>query len=49
MDIQPAQKLAWDNKTAWGSNSTDVPMKFCLHHGEITEAFDAPQGQVACG
>ena len=41
MDIRSAQKLAWDNKTAKGFNTTDVPMEFCLLHGEIAEAFDA--------
>ena len=41
MDIRSAQKLAWDNKTAKGFNTTDVPLEFCLLNGEIAEAFDA--------
>ena len=41
MDIRSAQKLAWDNKTAKGFNTTDVPMEFCLLNGEVAEAFDA--------
>jgi hypothetical protein len=43
VDIRSAQQSAWDNKTARGFNTTDVPMKFRLLHGEITEAFDAPR------
>jgi len=41
VDIRSAQKLAWDNKTAKGFNTTDVPLEFCLLSGEIAEAFDA--------
>ena len=41
MDIRSAQKLAWNNKTAKGFNTTDVPLEFCLLNGEIAEAFDA--------
>ena len=41
MDIQSGQKLAWENKVAKGFNTTDVPLEFCLLHGEVAEAFDA--------
>jgi NTP pyrophosphatase (non-canonical NTP hydrolase) len=41
VDIRSAQKLAWDNKTAKGFNTTDIPLEFCLLNGEIAEAFDA--------
>lgn len=41
MDIRSAQKLAWENKTAKGFNTTDVPLEFCLLQGEISEAFQA--------
>src|SRR5216683_7699948 len=41
VDIRSAQKLAWDNKTAKGFNTTDVPLEFCLLSGEVAEAFDA--------
>ena len=41
MDIRSGQRLAWENKTAKGFNTTDVPPEFCLLQGEIAEAFDA--------
>ena len=41
MQIRSAQKLAWENKVAKGFNTTNVPLEFCLLHGEIAEAFDA--------
>jgi NTP pyrophosphatase (non-canonical NTP hydrolase) len=41
VEIRSAQQRAWGNKTAKGFNTTDVPMEFCLLHGEISEAFDA--------
>jgi NTP pyrophosphatase (non-canonical NTP hydrolase) len=41
VDIRSGQKLAWENKTAKGFNTTDVPLEFCLLHGEMAEAFDA--------
>jgi NTP pyrophosphatase (non-canonical NTP hydrolase) len=41
MDIQSGQKLVWENKVAKGFNTTDVPIEFCLLHGEAAEAFDA--------
>ncbi len=41
MDIRSAQRLVWDNKTAKGFNTTDIPMEFCLLNGEVAEAFDA--------
>ena len=41
MEIRSAQKLAWANKVAKGFNTTDVPLEFCLLHGEIAEAFEA--------
>ena len=41
MDIRSGQKLAWENKTAKGFNTTDVPLEFCLLQGEVAEAFDA--------
>ena len=41
MDIESGQKLVWENKVAKGFNITDVPLEFCLLHGEVAEAFDA--------
>jgi hypothetical protein len=41
VDIRAGQKLAWENKLAKGFNTTDVPLEFCLLHGEVAEAFDA--------
>jgi NTP pyrophosphatase (non-canonical NTP hydrolase) len=41
MDIRSAQKLAWENKTAKGFNTTDVPLEFGLLTAEIGEAFTA--------
>ena len=41
MDIRSGQRLAWDNKVAKGFNTTDVPLEFCLLHGEVAEAFEA--------
>ncbi len=41
MNIRSGQKLAWQNKVAKGFNTTDVPLEFCLLHGEIAVAFDA--------
>jgi hypothetical protein len=41
MDIESGQKLVWENKVAKGFNITDVPVEFCLLHGEVAEAFDA--------
>ncbi len=41
MDIQLAQKLAWENKIAKGFNTTDVPLEFGLLTAEIGEAFTA--------
>jgi len=41
VDIQFAQKLAWENKTAKGFNTTDVPLEFGLLTAEIGEAFTA--------
>ncbi len=41
MGIQLAQKLAWENKTAKGFNTTDVPLEFGLLTAEIGEAFTA--------
>jgi len=41
VDIRSAQKMAWQDKLAKGSNTTDIPLEFCLLQGEIAEAFDA--------
>jgi len=41
MDIRSGQRLAWDNKVAKEFNTTDVPLEFCLLHGEVAEAFEA--------
>jgi MazG-like family len=41
VDIRLGQKLAWENKTSKGFNTTDVPLEFCLLQGEVAEAFDA--------
>lgn len=41
MDLNVAQKLAWQNKVAKGFNTNDVPLEFCLLSGEVAEAFDA--------
>ncbi len=49
MDIQLAQKLAWENKTAKGFNTTDVPLEFGLLTAEIGEAFTAWRKGLRCG
>jgi NTP pyrophosphatase (non-canonical NTP hydrolase) len=50
VDIRSGQKLAWENKTAKGFNTTDVPLEFCLLQGEVAEAFDAwRKGQDSTG
>ncbi|MEU9126148.1 MazG-like family protein [Streptomyces sp. NPDC048506] len=41
MEIRTAQKLAWENKTEKGFNTTDVPLEFGLLNAEIGEAFTA--------
>ena len=41
VDVRSAQKLIVENKRVKGFNTTDVPLEFCLLHGEIAEAFDA--------
>jgi NTP pyrophosphatase (non-canonical NTP hydrolase) len=41
VEIRSAQKLAWENKTAKGFNTTDVPLEFGLLTAEIGEAFTA--------
>jgi predicted house-cleaning noncanonical NTP pyrophosphatase (MazG superfamily) len=41
MDIRLAQKIAWGNKQAKGSNMTDVSLEFCLLGKEVADAFDA--------
>ena len=41
MEIRSAQKLAWENKTAKGFNTTDVPLEFGLLTAELGEAFTA--------
>ncbi len=41
MDIQLAQRLAWENKCAKGFNTIDVPLEFGLLTAEIGEAFTA--------
>ena len=41
MDIRSGQRLAWDNKVAKGFSTTDVPLEFCLLHGEVAEVFEA--------
>jgi len=41
LEIRSAQQLAWANKIAQEFNTTDVPLEFCLVHGELAEAFDA--------
>jgi hypothetical protein len=41
VDIRSGQRLTWENKTAKGFNTTDVPLEFCLLQGEVAEAFDA--------
>ena len=41
MDTRSAQKRAWQNKVPNGSNTSDIPLEFCLLQGEIAEAFDA--------
>ena len=50
MDIRLGQKLAWENKTSKGFNTTDVPLEFCLLQGEVAEAFDAwRKGRASAG
>jgi NTP pyrophosphatase (non-canonical NTP hydrolase) len=41
LEIRDAQKLAWENKTAKGFNTTDVALEFGLLTAEIGEAFTA--------
>lgn len=41
MEIGSAQKLAWENKTLKGFNTTDVALEFGLLTAEIGEAFTA--------
>lgn len=41
MEIRSAQKLAWENKTAKGFNTTDVALEFGLLNAETGEAFTA--------
>lgn len=41
MEIATAQKLAWENKTLKGFNTTDVPLEFGLLTAEVGEAFTA--------
>jgi NTP pyrophosphatase (non-canonical NTP hydrolase) len=41
VDTRSAQKRAWQNKVPNGSNTSDIPLEFCLLQGEIAEAFDA--------
>ncbi|WP_031520591.1 MazG-like family protein [Streptomyces sp. NRRL F-5123] len=41
MDIAEAQKLAWENKSAKGFNTTDVALEFGLLTAEVGEAFTA--------
>jgi NTP pyrophosphatase (non-canonical NTP hydrolase) len=41
VEIQSAQKLAWENKHAKGFNTTDVALEFGLLTAEVGEAFTA--------
>ncbi|MBP2400724.1 MazG-like family protein [Streptomyces syringium] len=41
MDIRSAQKLAWENKTEKGFNTTNTPLEFGLLTAEVSEAFTA--------
>ncbi|MFB7938270.1 MazG-like family protein [Streptomyces sp. NPDC056049] len=41
MEIRAAQKLAWENKTLKGFNTTDVALEFGLLTAEVGEAFTA--------
>lgn len=41
MELKELQKQVYQNKVEKGFNVTDIPMEFCLTHGELTEAFDA--------
>jgi NTP pyrophosphatase (non-canonical NTP hydrolase) len=41
VEIQSAQKLAWENKQAKGFNTTDVALEFGLLTAEVGEAFTA--------
>ncbi|MFJ9795455.1 MazG-like family protein [Streptomyces sp. NPDC101145] len=41
MEIGAAQKLAWENKTLKGFNTTDVALEFGLLTAEVGEAFTA--------
>lgn len=41
VDIRSAQKLAWENKTTKGFNTSDVPLEFGLLTAEVGEAFTA--------
>ena len=39
MDIRSGQELTWENKLAKRSNTTNIPLEFCLLQAEIAEAF----------
>lgn len=41
LEIGSAQKLAWENKTLKGFNTTDVALEFGLLTAEVGEAFTA--------
>lgn len=41
MDIKQMQKRVYDNKINHGFNVSDIPLEFCLIHGELSEAFEA--------
>lgn len=41
MEIGTAQKLAWENKTLKGFNTTDTALEFGLLTAEVGEAFTA--------
>ncbi|MFJ6565942.1 MazG-like family protein [Streptomyces sp. NPDC091292] len=41
MEIGDAQKLAWENKTHKGFNTSDVALEFGLLTAEVGEAFTA--------
>ena len=41
MPAEVPRRISPGGKVAKGFNTTDVPLEFCLLHGEMAEAFDA--------
>ncbi len=46
MEIESAQRIAWENKLCKGFNTTDVALEFGLLTAEVGEAFTAWRKQL---